>query len=261
MSTEAENIHHKSAKRRIIAQCMRFLPALIALGVRLLHRSCNIILIGAEHVNGIADMSGAGIVAFWHCCFPGVAYFFRDCNYFTVISESRDGDLAAGMVEGLGYRPFRGSPGKGGARAVAQFISAFRKSPAGGFVADGSQGPARIAQKGLLAVALHSGAPIYPVGMAAHPCWRLPSWDKTIIAKPFSRVVIAVGPPIRLERGSTAQMIEERRIELETALNAMCEAAEEAAQGRVAQNIQYAKIKSFRKFLLRMKNHYPEQGR
>ncbi len=261
MNTEAENIHHKRGKRRIIAQCMRFLPALIAFGVRFLHRSCNVTLIGAENVEQIAAAEKGGVVAFWHCCFPGVAYFFRDCNFFTVISESRDGDLAAGMVESLGYRPFRGSPGKGGARAVAKFIAAFRKSPMGGFVTDGSQGPARIAQKGPVAVALHSGAPICPVGMAAYPCWRLPSWDRTIIAKPFSRVVVAMGTPIWIERGSTAQMIEERRVELEKALNALCELAEDVVQGRVAQNTQYAKIKSFRNFFLRMKNRYPKQGR
>ncbi len=259
MSTEAKNIHHKWGKRRIIAECMRFLPALIALCVRALHRSCKISIIGADQIDHLAAGEGiAGVVAFWHCCFPGVAYFFRDCNFLTVISESRDGDLAAGMVESLGYRAFRGSPGKGGARAIARFIAAFRKSPAGGFVADGSQGPARVAQKGPVAVSLHSGVPIYPVGMAAYPCWRLPSWDQTIIAKPFSEVVVAIGAPIMVERGSTPQMLEDYRVQLEEAINALCELAEDAVQGRVAQNIQYAKIKSFREIFLRTKNQYPK---
>lgn len=74
-----------------------------------------------------------------------------------------------------------------------------------------------------------------PVGMAAHPCWRFRSWDKTVLAKPFSKVVMAFGPLIRVEKGATAERIEQYRMELEAGLNAATEAAEQACCGRVAE--------------------------
>jgi len=80
------------------------------------------------------------------------------------------------------------------------------------------------------------------VSMAASPCWRFRSWDRTVLAKPFSRVVLACGAPIRVERHASAERIEECRIELETSLNALTQAAEEAA-GAVAQNVESVKRK------------------
>lgn len=232
---DRSNIHEKSKKRRGIAEYLPFLPGLIAFLLRLIHRSCRFVILGEENFKAGREWGGASIAAFWHCAFPGVLYFFRDEGYVTIISRSRDGELAARIVDRLGYKPFRGSPGKGGATALKQIISAFRNAPGGGFVADGSQGPARIAQKGLLILALNSGCPIVPVGMAAHPCWRFGSWDRTVLAKPFARVVMAFGPMIRVERGATAERIEQYRIELETSLNNVTAAAENAALGRVAE--------------------------
>lgn len=100
---------------------------------------------------------------------------------------------------------------------------------------DGSQGPARIAQKGILALALHSGAPLLPVSMAANPCWRLRSWDRTLIAKPFSRIVMTFGPLIRIQRGTSHERMEEYRLELENSLNRISDQAERLVRGtRVA---------------------------
>jgi len=78
--------------------------------------------------------------------------------------------------------------------------------------------------------------------MAAQPCWRFRSWDRTVLAKPFSRVVMAFGPMIRVEKGATAEQIEQYRIELETSLNNVTEAAENAALGRVAEKSESDRI-------------------
>jgi len=229
-------VHEKSKKRRGIAEYLPFLPPLIAFLLRLVHRTCRFTILGEENYEAGREWGGASIAAFWHCSYPAVLYFFRDGGYVTIISRSRDGELAARMVKSLGYMPFRGSPGKGGATALKQIIAAFRNAPGGGFVADGSQGPARVAQKGLLILSLYSGCPIVPVGMAAYPCWRFGSWDRTVLAKPFSRVVLAFGPMIRVERGAGAEQMEEYRAELERSLNALTDEAERVASGRVAEN-------------------------
>ncbi len=96
-------------------------------------------------------------------------------------------------------------------------------------MADGSQGPAQVAQKGLLLLAMYSGYPIVPVSIAANRCWRFRTWDKTLLPKPFARVTISWGPMIRVERGASSAEIEEYRVQLERTLNEITLQAEKAA--------------------------------
>jgi hypothetical protein len=147
-----------------------------------------------------------------------------------MVSRSRDGELAARIVQSLGFRTFRGSPGKGGSTALRQLIKHIQEGtgPGGGFIADGSQGPPLIAQKGILVLARHTQAPLLPVSVAASPCWRFNSWDRTLLPKPFSRVVLAFGPPMHIERNISAEGLEARRLELQNLLNGLTRQAEEA---------------------------------
>lgn len=159
------------------------------------------------------------IAAFWHFSYPTILYVFRDCGYLTITSRSRDGEFAARMVRSLGFFTFRGSPGKGGATALKNMIAAFKQSGGGGFVADGSQGPAQVAQRGLLVLAMYSGAPIMPVSIAANRCWRLPTWDKTVVPMPFSTVAVSYGPLITVPRNASSVELESYRIKLEQTMN------------------------------------------
>ncbi|MGA2402579.1 MAG: lysophospholipid acyltransferase family protein [Syntrophobacteraceae bacterium] len=228
MGAVTSNIHEKPAGRRNIAEYMPFLPPLAALALRLLHRTCLIEIVGEENYQAFNEVKGPKIPAFWHFSYPSILYFFRGQGYLTIVSRSRDGEFAARLVRKLGYFPFRGSPGKGGAAALKGIISAFR-SPGGGFVADGSQGPAQVAQKGLLLLAMYSGCPIMPVSVAADRCWRLRTWDRTMLPKPFARIAFSFGPMIRVERGVSSDRIEQCRVQLERTLNEITAQAEMAA--------------------------------
>lgn len=223
------NIHKKPARRRNLAESVPFLSHLAAWALRLLHWTCRFKTVGEEHYRASLEIGEPRIAAFWHFSYPTILYFFRDKGYLTIISRSRDGELAARMVKRLGYFPFRGSPGnKGGAAALKGIISAFRNGPGGGFVADGSQGPPQVAQKGLLLLAMYSGSPIFPVGIAANRCWRFRTWDKTLLPKPFAKVAVSWGPAIRVERGASPERIEECRLQLERTLNQTTRQAQEA---------------------------------
>jgi lysophospholipid acyltransferase (LPLAT)-like uncharacterized protein len=214
-----QNIHQTPTKRPNIAALAPDLPPLAAAGIRLLHRTCRFEILGKENWLGAELIEKPKIAAFWHFSYPTILYFFRDKGYLTITSRSRDGEFAAKMVESLGFFAFRGSPGKGGAAALRSMISAFKESSGGGFVADGSQGPAQMAQKGLLVLAMYSGSPIIPVSFSADRCLRLRTWDKTMIPMPFSRVIVAFGPLIRVERNASSVAIEEYRVQLDRTLN------------------------------------------
>ena len=163
------------------------LPPLIAALFRALHRTCKFTILGREHEEAVRSSGRPIIPTTWHFAFPAVIYHFRDENGLLMVSRSRDGEWTSRILKHLGYRCFRGSPGKGGSTALKQLISHIQGSFGGGFIADGSQGPPRIAQKGILLLARYSGLPLLPLSMAADPCWRFRSWDRTVLAKPFRR--------------------------------------------------------------------------
>ena len=61
----------------------------------------------------------------------------------------------------------------------------------------------------------------YPIGVFyAHPekAWRLKSWDRFLIPKPFSRVAISWGKNTEAPRASDPLVIEAKRLEVELAL-------------------------------------------
>ena len=51
---------------------------------------------------------------------------------------------------------------------------------------DGPRGPRKVAKPGAFSVAYKHGVQIFSVAATASSFWSLPSWDKTIIPKPFS---------------------------------------------------------------------------
>lgn len=213
---------------------MRAIPLLAALLFRLHHRTCQFTILGKEHEEAGLRGGGPMLLTTWHFAFPAVIYRYRDSNGLLMVSRSRDGEWVSRVLQHLGYRFFRGSPGKGGSTALKQLISHVRLGPGGGFIADGSQGPPRVAQKGILLLARYSQAPLVPVSMAAKPCWRFRSWDRTVLAKPFSRVVMAYGKPIRVPRDVSPEELERLRLLLERNLNDLTEQCE-AAVGAVSR--------------------------
>ncbi len=209
----------RPARRRLHPDQLPFIPPLMAALFRAIHRSCHYTIVGKEYEAEVMRFAGPKLFTCWHFANPTVLYYFRDNHAMVMVSRSRDGEWAARVLKHMGYECYRGSPGKGGATALRQLIHQLKNGPGGGFVADGSQGPPLIAQKGILLLARYTGSPLVPVSAAAKPCWRLRSWDRTLIAKPFSRVALAFGPPIWVPRDASPEELESGRKQLEDCLN------------------------------------------
>jgi lysophospholipid acyltransferase (LPLAT)-like uncharacterized protein len=108
-----------------------------------------------------------------------------------MISQNRDGDLVAGVVERSGFLPVRGSSSRGGREALRQMVSAVMEYGIGAHTLDGPTGPPRVVKAGLIAMAQRSGAMICPVYLIYEKYWIFNSWDRFMIPKPFSRVLIS----------------------------------------------------------------------
>jgi lysophospholipid acyltransferase (LPLAT)-like uncharacterized protein len=167
------------------------------------------------------------IFAFWHGTMLPLVWTHRGEGVPVVISEHRDGEIIARIVEKFGFRTIRGSSSRGAARAL---IAIVRELERGGEVAvtpDGPRGPARRFASGALVAAQRVGVPIVGVAVAASSAWRLDSWDRFMIPKPFSRVRIAYTMPTTVA-ASSAREAEGEAPRFESLLNHALAEAERA---------------------------------
>jgi len=206
------------------------LSRVLAGALRLLHGTCRITMLDRHHWETLLATGKPVLYTSWHFAFPAEVDTLRHRNAVFMVSRSRDGELMARVLKHLGYQVARGSSGKGGAQALRTMLTYVKHGHSAGLIADGSQGPARVAQQGILLLARYSGAPLLPASMAAYPCWRFRSWDRTVLAKPFSRVAIAFGAPIWVERQISSDGLEASRQKLENELNRLTEIAEAAVK-------------------------------
>jgi lysophospholipid acyltransferase (LPLAT)-like uncharacterized protein len=68
---------------------------------------------------------------------------------------------------------------------------------------------------GVLNLARMTGSPVVPFAFEAEHAWRLRSWDKFMIPKPFSRAVFVYGNPIRVPRRGGEEYLKEIQIEMD----------------------------------------------
>jgi hypothetical protein len=77
------------------------------------------------------------------------------------------------------------------------------------------------ASSGIIAAARLGGVPIIPVTFSVARCRILGSWDRFMLAWPFTRGVYLWGQPIHVPRDADPAAQEAARLAVETALNAL----------------------------------------
>lgn len=115
-----------------------------------------------------------------------------------MVSHSKDGAMQSGALGLLGFAVVRGSSSRGGARALAAVVRRLRRGDAdAAFAVDGPRGPYGIAKAGALLAAQRSGGMLVPMGAAAARGKVFTrAWDRFVLAWPFSRVTVVLGPPL-----------------------------------------------------------------
>jgi len=139
------------------------------------------------------------VFALWHGDMLPLLYQHRREGVSVLISEHRDGELIARVAQSLGFRTVRGSTTRGASRALVGLARELRDGHDIAVTPDGPRGPARSFAPGALIAAQRARAPVIAVGMAAKRAWRLASWDRFVVPKPFSRVCIAYSDPVLLD--------------------------------------------------------------
>lgn len=133
-------------------------------------------------------------------------------------SLSRDGDIQTAMLERFGYRVERGSSSRGAARGLLAMARAMREGWQPAIAVDGPRGPRHGVKPGIVALARYEGASIIPTMASCVSAWVVPSWDRTVIPKPFTRAVIEYASPIAVPEDADDAVLEAIRARLEETL-------------------------------------------
>jgi lysophospholipid acyltransferase (LPLAT)-like uncharacterized protein len=149
------------------------------------------------------------VFTFWHGEMLPLLWHHRSEGITVLISEHGDGEVIARIAESLGFRTVRGSTSRGADRALLGMSRVVQQGGDLAFTPDGPRGPARTFAPGALVVAQRSGAPVVTLGVAAARCWRLRSWDRFMIPKPFARITIAYGTPVLVEAAGLREAAEQ----------------------------------------------------
>jgi lysophospholipid acyltransferase (LPLAT)-like uncharacterized protein len=159
------------------------------------------------------------IYAFWHGRQFLLFYAYRNTGIVIPASESRDGEIQAGIIGRFGLGVVRGSSKRKGAQALLGLVDALRSGKDIAIAVDGPRGPVYEVKQGITYIAGKLSIPIVPLTMAAKRAWVLEKiWDKYLLPVPFTECVILYGEPISVN-GTSEEELENKRRELTDALN------------------------------------------
>ena len=189
---------------------------------------------GAEYLERVLESERPVVLAFWHnrmavCGDLIHRRMVRQGRPVAVLASlSRDGELAARMGLARGFRMIRGSTSRGGLGGLLRLYRAVSRQGCSVATApDGPRGPAHECQPGTLMLARLTGAPIVPLAYAADRFWRVRSWDRLVVPRPFSRAVVTVGEPLEVAADLPDAGLADLSVVLERRLDDLVRQAEE----------------------------------
>ncbi len=147
------------------------------------------------------------IFAFWHetiLFLPFAAPKQRDIAI--LISTHKDGRLASDVIKRFNLNNIGGSSNREPTKAFLEMLKHIKSGKDIGITPDGPKGPRRKLKKGVVELAYLSKCPVVPVSCYASNAWRVNSWDKMIIPKPFSKITFHFLKPIDINKKSEFEL-------------------------------------------------------
>ena len=184
--------------------------------------TCHVRVFGREiEKKYFEDNPGKSLLyASWHRGVIYSVFFYRNARFVGMASTSDDGEIAAQGAKRFGWKIVRGSSTRRGGQALREMISFIQKGYRAGLVVDAPRGPAHISKPGIILLAKMTDLPLLTFMWSADRYWRVRSWDRTIIPKPFSRIVgLYSDSLIKVPPDASREDREEYRQQLEDTLN------------------------------------------
>jgi lysophospholipid acyltransferase (LPLAT)-like uncharacterized protein len=160
---------------------------------------------GTKAIDPFRDRNNGIIYCFWHSQFLVLSYLFRNIGVKAVVSGSKDGDRASAVAQRWRHGLIRGSSSRHGTSVIRQCVRELRRKQNIVLIPDGPRGPREVVKPGIAQIALLANSPVFPVSAIPQKAWRLNSWDRFMIPKPFSRIELRIGDPILPSNFSSTQ--------------------------------------------------------
>ena len=211
--------------------------------LRVLRATVTIERHGAEELERCWKSDQRVLMAFWHGRSIMLPFFYAGPGACIMNSTHRDGEIVTRALARFGIESTRGSSSRGAVVGALGLVRAFRRGRDLALIPDGPRGPAGRAKAGVAELGLQTGAPIFPIAVSCSKALRLRTWDRLMLPRPGSRVVVVVGDPLRPCAASHAtraaapereRQREHLRAELELRLRNVTAAADRLA-GRAAE--------------------------
>jgi len=214
-------------KKQWVSLKRRFVPYIVAYGakvaMRLLMLTCRVKVKGLDAFVSAAHKEPC-IVMLWHNRLVIVSEFLNKFTpqfiYRAFISKSRDGDPLALLAES--YKTGRALRVPHNARhaALSQMIEHLKvKREIILITPDGPRGPRYEVKPGIVMAAKQSSAQIFPFSWNASRAWKLNTWDKMLIPKPFSTITVTFGDPLSFQDESSQDYTDETALLRSSLLN------------------------------------------
>lgn len=150
---------------------------------------------GAEQLHALRARRTPILFTLWHGQMLPLLWHHRDQGVAVLVSEHRDGETIARVLQMMGYALIRGSTSRGAGRALLGIVRTLREGGDVAVTPDGPRGPRHRFAPGAAIAANRAAAPILPTVAHVDRFWRLKTWDGFIIPKPFARITVAYGEP------------------------------------------------------------------
>jgi len=167
------------------------------------------------------------IGSFWHACMIPATYIFRNLGVRVMSSNSYDGEYMGRIIRKFGFVAVKGSSSRNAVRALLGLRRALQEGWTVAFTLDGPRGPRYKVKPGPVALARSAGVPMTMFHMAVDSAWVLNSWDRMMIPKPFSRVLMRFGRLIEVPPNASDEDVERYQQQLQDSLDRVREFAEE----------------------------------
>ncbi len=210
----------KNISRNRLARAAACLAA--AALIRLVWATSRWRVIRAPKLEEIWDSDRPFIVCFWHGRLMMMPFAWTRPEIFNMlISEHPDGRLIADTVARFGINTVLVSTSRGGAGALRNLVRILKGGNSIGITPDGPRGPRMRATTGAVALARLSGAPLVPLAFSCRRRRIWNSWDRFVLAWPFSSGVFMWGEPIEVPGDADAALLDALRGKLEERMNSL----------------------------------------
>ncbi len=153
----------------------------------------------------------------------------RDRPADVMVSRAGEGEIIGRVLRKLGNGIVRGAGASNRSRMFEKgSVAAFRGLKAAVdsghsvvLTADFDAATRGKVSPGVIALARLTQRPIIPAIVVSSNRFRIRSWDRTVFNLPFSRIAFVHGDPVFVPRHASESALEEKRLEVERALNAV----------------------------------------